>query len=138
MMTWPPTSKQHAAMTEYVRDMAQRLGLGHWRCEVAQPYEHGPDDDDSEAQTFVATYTDRFEVFLYEPFWSMTPEEQRRTVVHELMHPHLDRAWTDVLDAAADGIGGTATEALRVRTRHEVERAIERIAWAIAEHFPLP
>ena len=62
----------------------------------------------------------------------------RTTVIHELLHPHLDRAWTDILDAAADAIGGQAKEALHVRTVHEAERSIERLARAISPLFPAP
>ena len=137
-MTWPPSAGQQAAAEAYVADMAQRLGLGAWRAEVAPWYVNGPDPENSDAETFVATYTDRFTVHLYQAWWNAEPEEQRRIVVHELLHPHLDRGWTDVLDAAADSLGDPGRQAMHTRTRQELERVIERLAWAISEFYPLP
>lgn len=72
-------------------------------------------------------------------FWQSTPEYQRETMIHELLHILLhdlseaaeDLSWTDLIPRGMD-------ELHRRNVRRAEERAVDRLARVIAEDFLLP
>jgi hypothetical protein len=71
-------------------------------------------------------------------FDSKTPDEQRRYLVHELIHIHLDRSDQMMCDLSTMFPENTATTFAKARHKVEIEFATERLARIIAPFMPLP
>lgn len=79
-----------------------------------------------------------FEKAFGEPRASAVPDMQRRTVVHELTHCHLERPWEFASQSMEVAVG--ADHGLTFNRAHNgmMEVATDSIAIAIAAFFPLP
>lgn len=112
----------------YARQLAVRLGLRDWRIEIGDV--PPPNSDSSEASTWTAYGQRRAEIYLSDRFLGASPEDQRDTVVHELLHLHF---------AAMDGLVTDWLEAVHQKSYSRMfEYVIEAVAVAIASLFPLP
>lgn len=86
-------------LQRYVRSVADELGLQHWHLEVEVTDEHPPADtliSDAEEDDWPAAATcdpipgmHRATLRFSTGFREESPEDQRETVVHELIHCHL-------------------------------------------------
>ena len=111
----------------YVNAIASRMRLGHWRLEIL--------DEEPENKTAIASidpWHGRCAAYIRfaDSFLKDTPEDQRYTVVHELVHCHLAHADALVRDELAP-----ATETAWVLAQ---EHGVDQIAMTIAPSMPLP
>lgn len=127
------TPVQRRALERYCARIQRIFGLEHWTLTVSASAE-----DRSEAGTFIVNNADVAELYVPERFWTHAPEEQRRTVAHELLHLHFDRALLDFYGAVEKIVPEWIVEGIEVTTTRVQERAIERFAVAISSNLPLP
>lgn len=71
-------------------------------------------------------------------FFAQTPDDQRETLVHELIHAHLDRAQRVMRQLADQWEDNSACQFAREAHRKEIEICTQRWARIIAPTLPLP
>jgi hypothetical protein len=132
-MTSKPAVKPRQTPLEYCRQLANLIGLTHWRIDL----EPGDPDDDALASMRVISGQQRAMLKIGRGYTADTPEDQRSTMLHELIHVHL---WPcdDVIEAVGPLLGTAAANLATSQHNLAVERATDSLAVAIAEHFPLP
>lgn len=110
----------------YVRDVANRMRLNDF--EIGLGVDTCSEDSNAEIESFATKKLSR--IYLSDNFLGECPEEQRRIVVHELVHAHLH-----VVD-------GMIRKLLRTSEYELVwiplEVAVEDFARIIAPTMPLP
>ena len=129
------------ALTAYVRDVADRMGLRDWRFAVSDAPGDEPENavDGARCATFAGTFGRRYGyLWVNMEYWrAATPEERRQTIVHELLHAHQHGAREIVLQLTTVHPARTAA-ALRGVYDTQVEYAIDAVADALALAMPLP
>lgn len=121
------TDPRRQRFAEYIRLLADMMGLRDWRIVVS---DDGPTSSSASASNWLQ-YGARFcRISLSDYFLNLAPEEQREDLVHELIHCHLEP------------MDGLAKEWLEEREysgflRLE-EYSIDGIATAWAKSLPLP
>ena len=128
-MTRPKTDP-YDAVAHWVERHKAQLGLAEWRITISR--EHAPDDCYAETQTHEQSQTATIAVAF--KFWSLSPDEQRITLVHEMLH--LD-AWkaSEMVDRLKDIVGSAAWNIFEPLWEDEWERLIDRHANRIATQF---
>jgi len=127
------TDEEWSVLHAYVRDCADRLGLRDWTLVIRHD---PPDEEDALADTLATEGRRRAVIRFCENFRELDVEEQRNTVVHELLHCHLYL----IENAQSDGevaLGRDTAQILHNSVRRSIELACDSIATAIDEHFPL-
>lgn len=126
------TSKQEKSLVRYISDIGKEYGLTGW--EIALSH----DADDHNAAQVACVYGRRIALLALSPdFATFPPEEQRRVILHELTHVHLDQVTTLVHDALPGLLGQPAFDAFIAGYRQAMEHSTDAIAAAIADKFPL-
>lgn len=129
------TKKQRKHLGEYVRWMANELELRDWTVTVSRESPVNPEY----AATVDCTYgrkclTIKFcENFLT----SHTPEQQRSTVCHELIHAHfkaIQWAYNNLQTELSPSAYRMGWEGIN----DQLEFGIDAMADAVAKHLPLP
>lgn len=119
------TLKTRKEFEPYVRLLADRLGLKDWSFEV-EDYE--PNNCEAIAAIHIVTGR-KFAVIRFRAdLLKETPQQQRHTVIHELIHAHF---------ALVNGFvcgGGQPGESLSLA----LEYAVDGLADAVAPLMPLP
>lgn len=132
----PWTPELRAALVTYI-DMTRRaLHLGDWQIDIR----FDADEDDAAATDLVdgrRCATIRFPAD-GDGFLDATPEDQRETVVHELLHClHGEITWmceSDLAEVLADD-----THRLWMLSfRRAMELTVDRLAGLLAPHLPAP
>jgi hypothetical protein len=115
----------------YVRRIADAMGMRDWKVTLDKA---PPPDDDALGYAVVTYARRRVRVYLAE---HDSIEELRATIVHELLHAHLEPiAWGM---HNLQGILGDAVYAVHYEAfKDNVEVAVDTIAMAWAETLPLP
>jgi hypothetical protein len=123
---------RHAAYTAYLRLLAHHLNLTDWVIVLERAHHLGS----SYARIEINHHKKEAGVTLSENFWGWTPEQQRKTLVHELLHLHtarLCRVMTRLHDQHDTDLVRYAEKALD----EEEEIVIEQLARVIAPLMPL-
>jgi hypothetical protein len=127
------TAKTYRSLTRYVAAIAEDFGLGDWEICVL---DESPDSATALASCEAVFGRRMANLRFSHAFFHSPPEDQRNTVVHELLHAHL--AATD--QAVEDHVGLLGSEA-RVIARNTYntarEYAVDALAAAIADKYPL-
>lgn len=110
----------------YLRRLADLLALKDWRAEIIGR----PAADHAIATVDLIYGRKLMQLRLSEDFLAASPEDQRHTVAHELIHCHLEAAW----EIAADSL----PEEARPGFVRMMEYGIDGLADAIAPLLPLP
>ncbi len=125
---------QHAVLSGYIRDLADAMGLRDWSISLGR---YISDTGEYRAQITLHRQKDEAEVELSEAWFGRTPEEQRQTVVHELLHIHTARLCR-TLTRFTEQVGGELATYLAKEHDEEEEIVIERLARVLAPYLPLP
>lgn len=120
-------------MRAYIAVLQPLLRLQHWNIAVVD--ERPADNALADNCTFMRQY--KAQVRFSDRHLTQSPEEQRNTAVHELLHIVVE-GWYRSNLAALDALGATAQEWARERHEHETEMCIDTLAHIIAPHMPLP
>lgn len=127
---------QHAALLSYVGEARNALYLQAYEVNLRRD-----EPSDRTALASVEPVDGRLVANLYiaPGFWSQTPEEQRQTVVHELVHV-IQREMTDVIRLGAwiRHVGQGTYDATWEAFRDQVEKQCDRLATIIAPLVPVP
>jgi hypothetical protein len=138
---WTP--RRVASAEQYVRSLADRLGLRDWeiRIDVSQP------SDGCAAEINCYSGQKRAVISPGTVFWTAdalvtTPEEirswQRHTLVHELIHCHLASARETTSSTLEALTRPKAAEALFAAVDLQLEYATDALADVLAPSLPLP
>jgi len=114
-------------------DITREFGLAGWRIIVHD----GTDADDHAAETACVYGRRVAHINLASDFVSYPPEEQRATILHELTHIHFDQTLTLVNEVLPEAMGGPAYTAFIAGYRQAMEHAVDAIAQAISDKYPL-
>lgn len=118
--------RQRAEFEPYLRLLADRLHLKDWSFVLR---DEAPDSADAIAAINCAEGRKYAWCYLSESFLRSSPEDQRHTLIHELLHCHM---------AGADHVAARMiTEHFQLYRLH-CEYAVDGLADALAPLLPLP
>lgn len=125
---------RHAAYSAYLQDLARRLLVGEWGISLSR----GECDDGRDRATISLHHAkDEAVVRVHEDFFGRSPEGQRQTLVHELLHVQTARLCRVVTRLAEEIDNPAAAYAAKCHDEEE-EIVVDRLARAIAPLLPLP
>jgi hypothetical protein len=124
------TDEQHAYLQGYVRDLAVRLKLADWEISISrQACEH------SAARSRLYDAQNRSCIQLSDDFIEHDADEQRATLVHELLHCHQNRQ-DRVFELSAAHAPPALGTTLDTLYREAQDVGIETLSWVIAPFMP--
>lgn len=126
------TEEQREYLETWCRNVADGLGLRDWRVRVSAYISR----DGSYASSFIRDRSDSTEIAVDRDFVSRPPDEQRATLVHELLHPHLHRLTQLAAELIEHELGKRTEAVIETAIAFHEELVIERLANAIAHNFP--
>lgn len=129
------TAAERRRLHKYIARMGRMLGLSDWTIHL---HDEEPDDKNHAAAISSVYGQRRANLWLAHGFLDMEPTEIRKTLVHELLHIHLDSMFSLVEQALPGSLGGPAYAVFEAAYRERNEHATDAIAEAIAPVFPLP
>jgi hypothetical protein len=120
-------------MEAYVRAAADFMNMRDWTVLV----NHSRAERGNYASMH-ATYGKReMSIWFCKELRSLSREQIRKTVVHELLHAHFQPAWHYLKNVLPVTSGKKATHAIRCAVTQREEEAVDAIAAAIAPALPL-
>lgn len=131
------TSAERRALAAYVREVADSpLGLVDWKLILLTDK---PDDVDANAAGYCNPIFGQATAHLWfaDHFHEEEPTFARYVVAHELVHIPLHACWLAWQRPCEDILGAPVLEAIQANAITEWERAVDRIARAIAPSLPL-
>ena len=120
---------------EYVREIADLFDLKDWDVILSR---QNPESESAWASNYTYYGQRRCDIHLHaDNFFVEPPENQRRIVIHELLHCHTD----NVFEASRIYLSGKEGDEASLFERYfkqQSEWMVDSLATAIAKHFPLP
>jgi len=131
------TTEERKERIEFYRDWTircyQMLGLDHWNIAI----QCAPCSDDAKAECWRAVHQYQAKLRFSDEWFDADPEEQRQTLIHELLHCHLRPVW-EVWQMVEAPLGTTAWGMFSRMSEIAEETTVDGLARAIAPLFPLP
>ena len=129
------TRREQKALGAYVRWVADRIGLRDWHFNVI----YGHDEGEDTIAICTPTYgRRRAQLSFAEDFsTAYTAEEQRNTVIHELLHCHLAPVQDQVRLDLLGPLSQSGYDLFYSAFRQNLEYAVDSIAAALAKDLPL-
>lgn len=125
------TPGQWAYIEQYIRDLADRMGLKDWEIIVSRV----PSRDGVLATVRVTYGRRQARMWLSEDFAGGQPHEQRLALTHELIHCHMDRM--DTVARQLEPVIGTAAHAVFMAAHAEAhEQATDALAVVLGAFLP--
>jgi hypothetical protein len=115
----------------YVRFLANLMGLPHWKIHIEAADGHG----DAYAEIFVTDNRAVAVMRLYPPFFQASEEDQRHSLVHELLHPRLHPVRVH-FDALRPTLGGLLFDPLKKGQDDCVETIVDGVADFLSPLLP--
>lgn len=126
------TEQEWHALAVYVSCIASKLELRDWTITVNRR----PCDDGAYA-TIYPTYGRKVaDVHFVENFRDLDRDVQRHTVVHELVHCHLESAANMVYRDVEAIVGKPADLVFYSGFKRQMEYGVDGLATALAQHMP--
>jgi hypothetical protein len=126
---------QFAAYSAYLRELGDAMLLRDWVIDLDRTCA----DSDTWAQVTVYDHENGCRVYLRWPhFFTESREDRREWLVHELLHPALDRQHRVVHQLAEQLPENAACQFAKKAHRKEVEICVQKLARIIAPFMPLP
>ena len=123
-----------AKLGEYVRQMADLMGLKDWEVKLSDE----PPENAEHAACIDTRYGRKFANISVQAEWASEPPETfRATIVHELVHCFLNPA-RNCIDNVQSLVGELVYRPLYNSLTDHIEYATDGIAVAWAEFLPLP
>jgi hypothetical protein len=126
------TDDAHRVLVNYIRDVADRIGLRDWQFDLARDV---VPEKNRIAQVEVWGDSVTATMWIGESFWKYGPRMQREVVVHELIHCHTDRLYRRARDVARN-LGREAYMIALDSFDQQHEFAVDGIAAAWARMLP--
>ena len=124
---------QRRLIDAYLRNAALALGLGSWSLSLSKGV---PTGKTSTAETFIRDDADEAIVAVSDTFFDWPEPYRRKVLVHELLHLHLHELTKYARDAVEGDLGQTAERIFAMSLSSFEERAVDRLAVAIAPLLP--
>lgn len=129
----PTKPDKYAALEAYVTACLPALNLSNWKIgiltDVAPEDRYADIEPNDQAQTA--------NLRVGNLFWAQKPEEQRLTIVHELVHLHLCRI-DQAVDRLEPVLGSAAWAPWAGVYEDAYERATDAVAEILAPHIEIP
>jgi len=127
-------TRTRRSFLKYLEMIAEEFGLRDW-----QLYAHFDEDlgDGVSAATACVDNRRVAHVKFAPSFFNLRPEEQRETVLHELLHVHMWQITDYVREVLPDLIGKPAFVVMEAAFNRLDEQATDAIAAAIGDRYPL-
>jgi hypothetical protein len=125
--------KQRKALGAYVRYIANELNLRDWTIHIC----HAPAEEGRAGGCRCTDGMREATLWFGWNFCDLDAEEQRETVVHELLHIHHDGCWKMVQTDLAEALGAPTYHVFCDSYRRSMEFMIDALAKAIAPKLPL-
>ncbi len=125
--------ERQTALGQYIREAADGLGLRDWSFTLLAESA----DEGNNAQ--IATVYGRKQACMkfQHRWWNEPPEDLRHTVIHELLHCHMDGMDT-AINGAEELLGRAAWHMLEHAHHAATELAVDAIADVLALGWALP
>jgi hypothetical protein len=128
------TKSQRAILGRYIRHVANELHLRDWTFHV----KHEPAEDPDVLAEIRCTFgTHEANIWFCKDFVDREPEQQRETVVHELVHPHVEIPWEMVRDDLKRHLGMLTWDTFTDAYKRNMEFGVDALAKSLAPHLPL-
>ncbi len=128
------TEDQWQSLERYVRQVADGLRLRDWTVNVERD---APENPDAGGSVRIIYGRKLAYIRVCSDFASYTPQEQRHTVIHELIHIHLEPACNIVLNDVREYLGRAADDLLWSGFKRSMEYGVDGLADAVAPLLPL-
>ncbi|HET8587134.1 MAG TPA: hypothetical protein VFM74_04590 [Candidatus Limnocylindria bacterium] len=128
------TPNERLTVERWLRDAADRLGLRDWAITVEQDH---PNEGDHAAAMWTDYGSRRMRVWCRADLPTLSLDMQRQTLVHELMHVHLEDLDWYLEKTLPELLGKPAWSAVKQAVQLHSEHAVEAIACAVAQFFPM-
>ena len=117
----------------YVADLQIALNVANWKVTITR------EASDVEAWADINPHEQNAtaELRVSHDFWRQTPDLQRETLVHEIIHLITARL-DQTVEALADAMGKVLWAVFEPQFVNATERAVDHLAKVIAPTFPLP
>jgi hypothetical protein len=129
----PTKPDKYAALEAYVTACLPALNLSNWKIgiltDVAPEDRYADIEPNDQAQTA--------NLRVGNLFWAQKPEDQRLTIVHELVHLHLCRI-DQAVDRLEPVLGSAAWAPWAGVYEDAYERATDAVAEILAPHIEIP
>lgn len=129
------TPDQRDSLGTYVRRTADLIGLKDWTLYICDA---APKEEEWVAQCDPWPGRKHAELAFRQDFFTRNPDEQRSTIVHELIHCHLAGMSHLVRVTLAKELGQSAYTLFEDAYRSVMEYAVDGLADALSGGFPLP
>jgi hypothetical protein len=129
----PTKPDRYAALEVYVAACLPVLNLGNWKVTILTDV--APEDRYADIEPNDQAQTANLRVGNL--FWAQKPDEQRLTIVHELIHLHLCRL-DQTVDRLEPVLGSAAWAPWAAVYEDVYERATDAIAEILATQVDLP
>lgn len=127
--------KRRRQVGKYLRRLADKLELRDWTVHLMHAEPHNP----NHGAAMEATYGQRHvRVWIRSDLFDYSPEEQRQTLVHELVHVHTSAMVAMVRETLPGQMAPGAHEVFEREFTRQMEHAVDAMAEAVAHHLPLP
>lgn len=127
------TKKDRKALIAYIRSTADAMGLRDWDIRLDEEWAQ-----QGKAASVQAAYGRKFaRIWIGREFRTESPEDQRNTVVHELIHLHLESAGDMVFSDLEKILGRPADAVFTNGFSRQLEYGVDALACALAPHMPL-
>lgn len=129
------TETQWKTLGDYVRDMADVLGLRDWWLFL----DHTPSDDDCVASVKVIYGRRNATIRVSTTFMDERLDAQRNSIIHELLHCHTSQI-VNCVDHDLHNSGALGTQALDLLMNtmlRTTELAVDAISMSIADRYPM-
>jgi hypothetical protein len=124
--------RDRKALAKYVRWVANEMELRDWELTV-----EFATDPDYLGHCVCSKSQHHASISVADNFRDHSAEEQRETIVHELLHIHLEVPWRMVQTDLAEPLGKVSYYIFCDSYRRALEYAIDGMSKALAKHLPL-
>lgn len=125
--------RDRKALSEYIRRVADLMELRDWTVSLSKE----PSPEGISARVSV-TYGRKLAWIQVAPaFRDEHPDDQRQTIVHELVHCHVDAAYSMVLNDLEELLGKPADSIFLKGYKRQMEHGVDALASALAKRMPL-
>lgn len=128
------TDKQYRVLANYIRMMADKLGLRDWQFFLEKKMMVDPRDKLAGTHIWGDSRTASLE--FSQEFFELGPRMQVEVVCHELIHWHVEPGWRFVRAIAKDHMAPAAVDILRTAFEQHMEFSVDSISCAWARTFP--
>lgn len=127
------TKRDRKALGRYIRWVADAMELRDWHFSL----DHEPCEERLVGSCVCTNGARHATIAVSGNFREIDPEEQRETIVHELVHVHWETCWKMVQSDLGDALGKPVYYVFADSFRRGMEYGVDGLAKAIAKHMPL-